>query len=50
MPINSRPPPEASRMAPNNTNKYTKSADTPSGMPQMPSVDRYRCSIKREAL
>ena len=39
-PIKSFPPPLASRIAPNRTNRYTKFAETPSGIPQMPSVER----------
>lgn len=39
-PMRSAPPPATSSTAPNSTNKYTKSADTPSGTPHIPSVDR----------
>ncbi len=39
-PIRSSPPPAASSTAPKSTNRYTKSAETPSGTPQIPSVDR----------
>ena len=45
--ISSAPPPAASSTAPNSTNRYTKSALTPSGMPQIPSDVRYRCSMRR---
>ena len=39
-PISNPPPPAMSRRAPNRTNRYTKSADTPRGTPHTPSVER----------
>ena len=42
--ISSAPPPAASSTAPKRTNRYTKSAETPSGTPHSPSVDKKMCS------
>ena len=45
--IRRAPPPAASRTAPKRMKRKTKSALTPRGMPQTPSVDRKRCSASR---
>ena len=49
MAMSNAPPPAVSSTAPKRTKRYTKSADTWRGIPQMPSVERYRCSISRTA-
>ena len=39
-PMRRAPPPAISRREPKRTKRYTKSADTPRGTPQIPSVER----------
>ena len=44
--MNSLPVPDTCTKAPNTMNSTMYVADTPMGMPKMPSVDMYRTSIR----